>query len=245
MFAWLLMAGLGCAAEIHVMVSGGLRVAYDELAAQFERETGHKLVTSYGASMGQTPTAIPVRLARGEAADVVVMARAGLDALVSSGKVRAGSEVDLVRSPIGVAVRAGTAVPKIGTVDELRQTLLAARSIAYSDSASGVYVAAELFKKLGIEQGKAKAREIPGTPVAEIVAKGEAEIGFQQVSELLPVAGVTVVGPIPAEVQSITVFSAGIVASSKQAAARELIAFLASQKAWGAMRRSGVEPIGK
>ena len=232
------------AAEIHVMISGGLTAAYGALAGDFERQTGHRLITIYGASMGATPTAIPVRLGRGERADVVIVARKALDALVESGKVSRGSETDLVRSPIGMAVRAGAAVPDIRTVEGLRQTLLAAKSIAYSDSASGVYISTELFQLLGIEHVAAKARKIAGTPVAEIVAKGEAEIGFQQLSELLPVKGVTVVGTIPDAVQRMTVFSAGIAASSQNAGAgRELIAYLASRKAWRAMRESGVEPI--
>ena len=233
------------AAEIHVMISGGLTAAYNALAGEFERKTGHRLITVYGASMGTTPTAIPMRLARGEAADVVILARQALDALVESGKVRRGSETDLVRSRIGLAVRAGAAVPDIRTVEGLRQTLLAAESIAYSDSASGVYVSSELFKRLGVEEVAAKARKIPGTPVAEIVARGEAEIGFQQMSELLPVKGVTVVGAIPDDVQRITIYSAGIAAASANAAAgRELIAYLASREAWRAMRDSGVENVG-
>lgn len=243
-----LLAGVSArgasAAEIHVMISGGLTAAYGVLAGEFEREASHRLITVYGASMGATPNAIPVRLGRGERADVVIVARQALDALVESGKVRRGSETDLVRSPIGMAVRAGAAVPNIRTVEGLRQTLLAAKSIAYSDSASGVYVSTELFQLLGIEQVAAKARKIAGTPVAEIVARGEAEVGFQQMSELLPVKGVTVVGTIPDDVQRITVFSAGIAASSQNAAAgRELIDYLASPKAWRAMRDSGVEPI--
>jgi molybdate transport system substrate-binding protein len=242
-----LLAGVparASAAEIHVMISGGLTAVYRALADWFEREAGHRLITVYGASMGTTPTAIPVRLDRGEPADVVIVARKALDALVDSGKVRRGSETDLARSPIGMAVRAGAAVPDIRTVEGLRRTLLAAKSIAYSDSASGVYVSTELFRLLGIEQVAAKARRIDGTPVAEIVARGEAEIGFQQMSELLPVKGVTVVGTIPDAVQRITVFSAGIAASSANAAAgRELIDYLSSRQAWRAMRESGVDPI--
>ena len=231
-------------AEIHVMISGGLTAAYNALAPQFERETGHRLLTVYGPSMGGTPAAIPARLESGEPADVVILARAALDKLVESGKVRRGSETDLARSSIGVAVRAGMAVPNIKTIEGLKQTLLAAKSIAYSDSASGVYVSSELFKLLGIEQVAAKARKIPARPVAEIVAKGEAEIGFQQMSELLPVEGVIVVGPIPDEVQHITVFSAGIAASSSNPkAGRELIDYLASRKASKKMIDSGVAPI--
>lgn len=232
------------AADIHVMISGALTAAYQSLAGEFEGQTGHRLITAYGASMGTTPTAIPLRLGRGEPADVVILARQALDALVESGMVKRGSETDLVRSRVGMAVRSGAAVPDIRTVDGLRQTLLAAKSIAYSDSASGVYVSTELFRRLGIEQVAAKGRKIEGTPVGETVAKGEAEIGFQQLSELLPVKGITVVGPIPDAVQRVTTFSAGIAASSANAAAgRELIAYLSSPKASKAMRASGVEPI--
>ena len=248
LIAWLILivsAGIGAAADIHVMISGGLRAAYNALVPQFERETGHKLITVNGASMGDTPTAIPARLARNEPADVVILARSGLDALLRAGEVKPGSETDLARSPIGVAVKKGAPVPKIATTEELRQALLNARSIAYSDSASGVYVSGELFKKLGIEaQVRTKAHQIDGTPVAETVARGEAEIGFQQMSELIPVAGVTVVGPIPEDVQHITIFSAGIpISASQSAAAHELINYLASPKAWDALRKSGVEPI--
>jgi molybdate transport system substrate-binding protein len=231
-------------AEIHVMISGGMTAAYGALAGEFEHDTSHRLVTVYGASMGTTANAIPVRLSRGEQADVVILARSALDLLVEAGKVTRGSETDLVRSPIAMAVRAGAAVPNIRTVEGLRQTLLAAKSIAYSDSASGVYVSTELFRLLSIEQVAAKARKIPGTPVGEIVARGEAEVGFQQLSELLPVKGITVVGVLPDEVQRITVFSAGLAASSQNAVAgRELIGWLRSRKAWRAMRDSGLEPI--
>ena len=238
-----LLATHARAEEVHVMISGGLTAAYNELAPQFERQTGHKLVTSYGASMGSTPTAIPMRLSRGEAADVVILARTALDSLVTGGKVRKGSEVDLVRSAIAMAVKAGAPVPDISTVEGLKRTLLAAPSIAYSDSASGVYISTELFKKMGIEQVAAKAKMIPGTPVGEVVARGEASVGFQQMSELLAVSGIKVVGPLPDAVQKITVFSAGVSMTSKSpGAAAKLIQFLLSPEAAVAIRRRGIEP---
>jgi molybdate transport system substrate-binding protein len=239
-----LLASQAPAEELHVMISGGLTAAYNALAPQFERETGHKLVTSYGASMGATPTAIPARLARGEPADVVILARSALDALVQDRRVAKGSEVDLVRSAIGLAVKAGAPVPDISTVEGLKRTLLNARSIAYSDSASGVYVSTELFKRLGIEQVASKARMIPGTPVGEVVARGEAEVGLQQMSELMAVSGIQLAGPLPDAVQRVTIFSAGVSTTSKSpAGARKLIEFLSSSKAWEAIRRSGIEPI--
>jgi molybdate transport system substrate-binding protein len=195
--------------------------------------------------MGTTRDAIPVRLARGERADVVILARPALDNLVKLGEVVAGSEVDLARSRIGMAVRSGDAIPDISSVEAFRKVLLQAHSVAYSDSASGVYIASELFKRLGIEKEMtAKSRQIPGTPVGEVVARGEVEIGFQQLSELLPVPGITIVGPIPEELQSITVFSAGIASSgTAQNAGRALIGYLASSVACSAIRQTALDPV--
>ncbi len=240
-----LAAAAAQGAEIHVMTSGGFTAALNELGPRYERETGDKLVIAYGASMGATPTAIPARLGRGEPADVVILARVALDGLVRDGKVAKGTETDLVRSLIGLAVKEGTPVPDISTVDGLKRALLAAKSIAYSDSASGVYIQNEMLDNLGIAaQVKPKATMIPGTPVGLNVARGEMEIGFQQISELLPVKGIRIVGPIPAPAQRVTLFSAGIaVLAKEQAAARRLIEYLASPKAWDEIRRSGLEPV--
>jgi molybdate transport system substrate-binding protein len=195
--------------------------------------------------MGSGPSSIPSRLERGEAADVVIVAAAALEQLIEDGRVVAGSRVDLARSGIGMVVRAGVAKPDISSVEALRRALLAAKSIAFSASVSGVYLSTELFPRLGIaEQVMAKSRRIEGERVGAVVARGEAEIGFQQVSELLPVPGVDYVGPLPPEVQRITVFSAGVtVASGNQDAARALIAFLTSPEAAETIRRSGLEPF--
>jgi molybdate transport system substrate-binding protein len=243
--AW--STALATAAEIKVMISGGLTAAYRELVPRFEEATGNKVTTAYGPSMGTTVNAIPVRLARGEPADVLIMVGYALADLAKQGKVVATSQVDLVRSPIGLAVRAGAPVPDISTVAGLKAALLAAKSVAYSDSASGVYVERELFRRLGIEdQLKPKSRAIPAEPVGEVVARGDAEIGFQQISELLPVRGIKVVGPIPAEVQQITVFSAGIATGAAEpAAGKELIAFLASPAAAAVLTKAGLDPIVK
>jgi molybdate transport system substrate-binding protein len=203
------------------------------------------VTTAFGASMGSAPDSIPSRLQRGEPVDVVIMADTALDDLIQQGKVVAGSRVDLVRSSIGVAVRAGAPRPDISSVDALRRTLLNAKSIAYSASASGVYVSTELFQRLGIAgQVKDKSQRIESARVGTVVARGDAEIGFQQISELLPVAGITYLGPLPADVQKVTVFSAGIVSGSKNAdVARALIRFLASPAAADVIRKSGLEPI--
>jgi len=232
-------------AEVKVVSSGGLAAAFRELAPEFERSTGNKLAIAWGPSMGKTQNAIPVRLQRGEPIDVVIMVGYALDGLIKQGKVVPGSRVDLARSSIGMVVRRGAPKPDISTVEAVKRALLEARSIAYSDSASGVYVSTEMFQRLGIaEQVKAKSRMIPAEPVAGVVARGEAEIGFQQISELLPVPGVDLVGPLPPELQRITIFSAGVIAGSKVPdAAQALIEFLASPAAVPVMARSGLEPI--
>jgi molybdate transport system substrate-binding protein len=200
----------------------------------------------YGPSMGTTANAIPVRLDRGEPADVLIMVGYALGDLIKKGKVAETSRVDLVKSPIAIAVKAGAPKPDISTGDGLKRALLAAKSVAYSDSASGVYVSSEMFDKLGIAaEMKHKARMIPATPVGEIVAKGEAEIGFQQMSELKPVEGIDIVGPLPADLQKITVFSAGVATVSKEPEAAEmLIKFLStSPVAKDEMTKSGLDPI--
>jgi len=236
-----------CAAradEIKVVTSGGFTAAYLQLVPEYESATHNKLNTQFGPSMGTTHNAIPVRLARGEEIDVVIMAAPALEELIKQGKVKADSRVDLIKSYIGMAVKAGAPKPDISTVEALKHTLLAAKSIAYSDSASGVYLSTELFQKLGIaDQIMGKSKKIEADPVGGVVATGEFEIGFQQISELLPVKGIDIVSPLPEGAQKITVFSAGIPTTSKNPeAAAALIKWLASPAAYAAIRKSGVEP---
>ncbi|MGO4715485.1 substrate-binding domain-containing protein [Bradyrhizobium sp. 2TAF24] len=241
----LLLHGVAQAAEIKVMISGGLSAAYKELVPQFEKATGHTVVTAYGPSMGTTENAIPVRLARGEPADVLIMVGDALGKMKEQGKAVEGTRVDLVRSPIGMVVRAGGPKPDISTPEALKKALLDAKSVAYSDSASGVYVGTELFEKLGVtEQMKSKAKMIPAEPVAAGVARGESELGFQQVSELLPIPGVDLVGPLPGAVQKITIFSAGIASGAREPdAGKALIAFLASPAAAPTLKKTGLDPF--
>ncbi|QRX84789.1 substrate-binding domain-containing protein [Glaciimonas sp. PAMC28666] len=230
--------------EINVMNSGGFTAAYLALKPKFEAATGHTLSTAWGPSMGEAPEAIPNRLKRGEPADVVIMVGYALGDLIKQGKVEPDSRVDLADSRIGMAVKAGSPKPDISTVEALKSAMLHAQSIAYSDSASGVYIERELFKKLGIEeQVKPKAHMIQKTPVGQLVASGEYQLGFQQVSEILPVKGIDFVAKIPEQVQSVTVFSAGIPVGARHPdAARALIRYLASSEARAEIIKSGLDP---
>jgi molybdate transport system substrate-binding protein len=243
--AALLLSTAARAAEVRVMISGGLTAAYHALVPEFEKATGNEVITAYGPSMGTTVNAIPVRLSRGEPADVLILVGYALDDLVKQGKANADSKVDLVKSPIGIAVKSGAPKPDIGSADAVKRALLEAKSVAYSDSASGVYVSTEMFAKLGItDVMKGKAKQIPATPVGEIVARGDADIGLQQIAELKPVKGIDIVGPLPPDLQKITVFSAGIATGSKEPeAGKALIKFLASPAARDELVKSGLEPI--
>jgi molybdate transport system substrate-binding protein len=233
------------AADLKVVTSGAFTAPFLELTPAYERASHNKLTTEFGASMGSTPDTIPNRLARGESIDVVIMAAPALDDLIRVGKIRPGSRVDLVRSSIGMAVKAGSPKPDISTLDALKRTLLAARSIAYSGSASGVYLSTELFPKLGIaDEVRAKSRKVEPEPVGTVVANGEVEIGFQQISELLPVKGIEIVGPLPPGAQRVTVFAAGIPVLSKEPeSAKELIQWLTSPAAQSAILKAGLEPM--
>jgi molybdate transport system substrate-binding protein len=247
--ATLLTMGAAAAADVHVMISAGFHSVYAELGPAFERASGHHLVTVRGPSMGDSPESIPARLARGEAADVVILDGGATDKLAQSGLVRADSKTELARSLIGMVVRGGAARPDIGSVEALRSTLLAAKSIAYSDSGSGTYLSTVLFSKLGIADAIAaksqKVRGPPsGEPVAAVVARGEAEIGFQQVSELMHVPGITYVGTIPAELQPGFSFAAALTSTAAEPeAARALIRFLASPEAAPVIEKAGMKPI--
>ena len=179
--------------------------------------------------MGAAHDSIPTRLGRGEKFDVLILASPALDGFIKSGAVQPGTRVDLVASVMGAVVKAGAPKPDISTMAGLKQALLNAKSVAYSASASGVYLSTELFPKMGIsEQMDKTARKILSERVASVVARGEAELGFQQVSELLPIPGVEFIGELPPEAQKTVLFSAGITNNvSNLNASRDLIAFLA------------------
>jgi len=233
------------AADLHVMSSGGFTAAYKLLGPQFSASTGNTLDTALGPSMGKSPEAIPNRLQRGEPADVVIMVGYALDDLIKQGKVIPDSRVELADSRIGMVVREGAPKPDIGSEAALKETLLRARSIAYSDSASGVYIERELFKRLCVEeQVKAKSKMIPKIPVASVVATGDYEVGFQQVSELLPVKGVAYIGKIPESMQSVTRFAAGIpVGARHPKEAKALLDYLASPAVQRVVVSTGLDSV--
>lgn len=230
---------------LRVLISGGFRAAYQELVPKFETKTGHTIVTAYGGSTGNAPNSIPNRLERGEPADVVILASSALEELVKKQEVIPDSRVDLARSVIAMAVRSGAQKPDISTLEALKHTLMAAKSIAYSDSVSGVYLSTELFQRLGIEDAmRSKCIRVEIEMVGTVIARGDAEIGFQQLSELLPIAGIDIVGPLPPEAQKITIFSGGVPVRSKQATlAKQLLQFLVSPEAAEAIEKSGLQPV--
>jgi molybdate transport system substrate-binding protein len=237
--AALLLSGVAGAAEIKVLSTQATEEAYKELAPQFEKASGHKVTTVFTGTLGALK-----RLGSGETYDLLIMARQQIDELSQSGKVVAGSRTDIAKSGVGVAVGKGKPKPDIRTVDALKKSLLAAKSIGYSTGPSGIYVVT-MFQKMGIaDEIKSKLKQTPtGVFVGSIIASGEAEIGFQQVSELSFFPGIDYVGPVPAEVQLITVFSAGISAGTKQAdAAKALVSFITAPAAAAVFKKHALDP---
>jgi len=225
--------------EVVVMTSGTFTAAHLELAPEFERSAMTKVSTAT-TSMGVGADSIPSRLKRGDPADVVIVNADSLDDLIKEGLIVANSRVDLARSRIGMAVRAGARKPDISSLDALKRALLEAKSVALSSSVSGDYFTTNLFPRLGIaEQMAGKTRRSGNERVGALIARGDAEIGFQQMSELLPEKGIDVVGPLPSEVQRVTVFAAGVAANSKHPdAARAYIRYLASAAAAASASRN-------
>lgn len=240
-----LLSPAASAQDLTVMTSGGFTAAFERLAPQYSKQTGLTVATLHGPSMGQTPQSIPSRLARGEHADVVIMVGSALQKLIDAGLVDPASRVELADSRIGMVVRSGARKPKIDTVEHFKDALLQADSIAYSDSASGVYIETTLFKQLRIEGPMmAKSSKIERIPVGSVVANGGYQIGFQQVAELLPVAGVDFVGKIPEQLQSVTRYAAGVpVSADHPEAAKRLLAYLQSRDAQAVARETGLDPV--
>jgi molybdate transport system substrate-binding protein len=227
-------------AQVKVIVSGGFWAASGELLPEFEKTAGISVNKTLGKSQGSGPDNIGAQLRRGVPADVVIMSKEGLGELIAEGTIAAETKVDLAQTPLGIAVRAGAPKPDISTVDAFKKALLHASSITFPNSTTGIYLATKLFPQLGI--ANEISAKITNTGVAA-VAKGDAEIAIQPVSELLNVPGADFVGTIPTEIQYVSVFSAAMVAGSKEPeAAKRLIAFLASENAIRAIKKSGMEP---
>jgi len=232
--------------EFRVMTSGAFTAAHLALIPQLERLTKKKIVTA-STSIGTGDNSIPNRLKRGEIVDIVIVADTVQRQFIEDGLVLAEGCAAVARSIIGMTVRAGAPKPDIGSIDALRGTLLQAKSVAYSASVSGQYLTTELYQRLGIaDQVLGKSRLIGGGErVGAVVARGEAEIGFQQMSELLPVPGIAHITPLPPELQKVSSFSAAVAATSPDPAlARSIIKFLASPEAAKAITSSGLEAIG-
>jgi molybdate transport system substrate-binding protein len=241
-----LMSNSASTAELRVMISAGFFAVYSELGPEFERASGYRLVTTRGPSVGDSPEAIPTRLARGEAADMIILEGGSADELGKNGFVRIDSKVVLALVQTGMVVRAGATKPDIHTVDLFRNVLLSAKSIAYSDSGSGRFIVEAMLPGLGVaDQVMPKTRKVrgppSGEPVAAVVARGESEIGLQDVSELIHVPGVTYVGPIPEELDRKSSYAAAVTTRSTQPeAAKALIRLLASPEAHSTILKAGL-----
>ncbi len=235
----LMLAGTAAAAEIQVIASVAFREVYLELVPQFEQMHKHKVVASFSSSPD-----IMKRAKAGESADLFILASGSVDELIKLGRIVPGSRVDLAKSGMGIAVHTGAPKPDISSSDAVKRALLAAKSIGYSSGTSGAYIT-ELFQQMGIaDELKPKLRQAPlGVPVGELIARGEVEIGFHQMSELLPVAGIDILGPLPADIQQFTVYSAGVSIGAKTPdAAKELAKFLTAPGTVPLIRKKGMEP---
>jgi molybdate transport system substrate-binding protein len=229
---------------VNVLISGGFSSAYEQLWPEFERTSGIKVTTGSGASQGTGPQTIAAQLARGVSADVVILSREGLSELIAVNRIVAGTDVDLARVPLGVAVRAGTPKPDVSTIEAIKHILLKAKTVAVPGSTSGIWLRTDLFPRLGIVE-KINVKAAPrGAHATEMVAEGGADLAVMPVSEILHAAGVDFAGSLPPEIQFIQIFSAAVVAGSREIdGAKRLIEFLASARASEAIRKSGMEPL--
>jgi molybdate transport system substrate-binding protein len=235
----LLLSAAVNAADINVVSTQATEEAYKELVAQFEKASGHKVTTFYSGTLN-----VQKKLADGEPYDVIIMAGPAIDDQIKLGRALAGSRVDFAKSGTGLAVRKGAPKPDISSADALKKTLLTAKSIGYSTGPSGLYMLS-VFEKLGIaDEVKGKLRQTPsGVFVGTLIANGDTEVGFQQISELVHFAGIDYVGPLPGDLQRMTMFSTGIHAGAKQAdAAKALVKFLTAPAAAPVIRKHGLEP---
>jgi molybdate transport system substrate-binding protein len=232
------------AAELKVLISGGFSGAYEQLLPEFERTSGIKVATGSGSSQGKGPQTIGAQLARGVPADVVILSREGLTELIAANRIAAGTDVDLARVPVGVAVRTGTPKSDVSTVEGFKEVLLKVKTVTVPASTSGIWLVDDLFPRLGLAR-KINVKVTPrGRGATGMVAAGEADIAVLPVSEILHASGVDFAGTIAPEIQFVQVFCAALVAGSTEAeAAKRLIDFLASAPAAEAIAKSGMEPL--
>jgi molybdate transport system substrate-binding protein len=243
--ATLLMIPLTASAQLAVLISGGFSGPYEQLLPQFERATGIKVTTGSGSSQGTGPQTIRSQLSQGVAADVVILSREGLTELVAAGKIAAGTDVDLARTPLGVAVRTGTTRPDVSTVEAFKRVLTQAKAVAVPSSTSGIFLKDDLLPRLGIAD-KVNVKAAPrGTGATAMVAAGDADLAVMPVSEIVHASEVELAGVIAEEIQLNQVFVAAVVAGAKEVdAAKRLIVFLSSEGAFAAIRSGGMEPLG-
>ena len=226
-------------AEIKVIAANALKDGYSQLVTNFEKSSGHKVVTTWTG----TANAIK-RISDGEIYDLVIIGSGNIAQLIAAGKLIAGSRADFAKTGVGIAVRAGLPKPDISTGDAVRAAVLNAKSVAYSAGSSGVYIV-ELLKKMGIsEQVAAKVKQpTAGTEVAALLARGEVDLGFAQVSEFLNVPGLVDLGPLPASIQNFTIYAIGMHAAAPTPdAAKDLVRYLRAPEAVPAIRKMGMEP---
>jgi len=228
---------------VTVLISGGFGGAYERLLPEFERTSLIKVTTRSGSSQGAGPQTIAAQLARGVSADAVILSREGLGELIAANRIAAGSDVDLARVPLGVAVPAGTVKLDVTSVEAFKQAMLAAKIIAVPDSTSGIWLQSDLFPRLGSEKIAVKATP-RGSDATKMVAARRADLAVMPVSEILHAAGVDFAGSLPPEIQFVQVFSAAVVSSAQEIAnAKRLIEFFSSARATEAIRKSGMEPL--
>lgn len=231
-------------AHVNVLISGGFSFAYEQLLPEFRRTTGIDVTAESGASQGSGPQTIAAQLARGVAADVVILSREGLTELIAARRIAAGTDVDLAQVPLGVAVRADAPKPDVRTVEAFKQLMLRAKTVAMPGSTSGIWLKTELFPRLGIADKVGTKLAPRGSDATRMVAAGEVDLAVMPVSEIVHAAGVEFVGTIAPEIQFVQVFCAAVVAGSQQLeSAKRLIEFLASARACEAIRNSGMEPL--
>lgn len=250
MFLGLLLPLSAKASTIEVISSGAFYATMEKLKPIFEEKTGHKINLQSGSSMGTSPTAIPNRLQRGETFDLIILVSNQLDKMIADEFALKDSRVDLVHSSIGMMVRKGQAKPDISTKEGFDKALMNAKSIGYSASASGTHLAEKVFPLYSESEYQtimSKSKKIVGDRVATWVGRGDLEIGFQQVSEIVPFSDVNgsvdLVGPIPAPYQKVSIFSVGVAKGSKEpAAAQELVTFLTAKENFSHLIEEGLVP---